>query len=131
MQDAALEPLHVVQAWHQALNQRDFERVLEMSDPAIEIVGPRGSGHGRELLNDWLRHARVSLLPLRTFSRGEAVVVTQRGTWHSLETGDVIGEADVASYFLVHNGRITRYARFDTLETALSAAGLTEADEVG
>lgn len=124
------ESIHVVRSWHEALNREDSERVLELSDPAIEIVGPRESGYGRELLNDWLQHTRVHLRPLQMFGRAEAVVVSQHGTWHSLETGDVTGEANVASYFLVRDGRITRYARFDSLESALLAAGLTETDAV-
>jgi len=122
-------PLAVVRAWHEALDRRDAQGVLALSDAEIEIVGPRGSGFGHALLRDWLDHARVSLRPLRAFARGGAVVVAQHGVWRSPESGEVIGEAGVASAFRVAGGRVVRYARHDTLEAALADAGLTTDDE--
>jgi hypothetical protein len=43
-------------------------------------------------------------------------------------TGAVIGEADVATRFVVRDGRIAELERHDALGGALRAAGLTEAD---
>jgi hypothetical protein len=63
------------------------------------------------------------------FERGETVVVEQRGTWRSVETGDVIGETTVASLFKVQDSRVVAYERFDDLGTALAAAGLDESNE--
>jgi hypothetical protein len=37
-------PYKVVQAWQEAVNNQDLERLLQLSDPNIEIVGPRGPG---------------------------------------------------------------------------------------
>jgi antitoxin (DNA-binding transcriptional repressor) of toxin-antitoxin stability system len=121
--------LDVVRAWLNAVNSRDYELVIERSDPDIEIVGPRGSGYGHQLLRDWLDHARLSLETLRAFARGDTVVVAQRGIWRSVETGEVIGEADVASLFRVEGGRVAQYARYDSLAEALKQAGLDYADE--
>lgn len=122
-------PTAVVQAWQEAVNDRNPDRVLQLSDPNIEIVGPRGSGYGHQLLRDWMGHARVHLDPLRTFAREDRVVVAQRGQWRSPETGELIGEADVASIFQVRDGRVVKYARHDSLEEALREAGLDAADE--
>ena len=36
--------VETVQAWQNAANTQDKGRLLELSDPNIEIVGPRGSG---------------------------------------------------------------------------------------
>jgi hypothetical protein len=122
--------LAVVQTWLKALNNRNDEGVIQSSDPDIEIVGPRGSGYGRQLLQDWLNQAHVSLESLRTFARDDRVVVVQHVVWHAVETGDVIGEADVASQFRVKEGRVAQYARYDSLDKALEAARLNEADEI-
>ena len=123
-------PLAVVQGWQDAVNARDTERVLALSDSEIEIVGPRGTARGHDALRQWMDHARVTLRPLRTFARGEIVVVAQHGVWRSPGTDEPMGEAEVASVFHVRGGRVTRYARYDTLADALEAGGLGEADEV-
>lgn len=122
--------LDVVRAWLDAVNDHDEDRVMELSDPDIEIVGPRGSGHGTELLRAWLGHARVRLLPRRSFVHNADVVVEQHGIWYSVMDGRVMGEADVASRFHCRGGRVARYARHDDLDDALRAAGLDRADEM-
>jgi len=123
-------PIEVAAAWQQAANDQDAERLLAVSDPNIEVVGPRGSGYGHQLLRDWLGRAGLALTTLRIFARGETVVLAQRGVWRSIEGGDVMGERDLASRFDVQNGRVVRFARYDSLAEALEAAGLTVADEV-
>ena len=50
-------PEAVVMAWQQAANASDIDRLLALSGPEIEIVGPRGSGRGHQLLRDWLARA--------------------------------------------------------------------------
>jgi hypothetical protein len=120
----------IAAAWQQAANDQDIERLLAISDPNIEIVGPRGSGYGHQLLRDWLGRAGLTLATLRAFARGETVVLAQRGVWRSIEGGDVMGERDLASRFDVQNGRVVRFARYDSLEEALDAANLGHADEV-
>jgi hypothetical protein len=120
----------VVQAWLAALNNRDDERVLRLSDADIEIVGPRGSARGYTVLGQWLKNTRLTLASHRMFADGDAVVVAQHGIWRSIEDDEFIGEADVASRFVVRNGHVALYARYDNLEEALSAAGLSEGDEI-
>ena len=123
------DPVAIVEAWQIAVNDRDIDRLLELSHPEIEIIGPRGSGHGHQLLRDWLGRAGLSLTTQRVFARGDEVVVAQHGIWRSIETGDVIGEADVASRFRVDGRRVALFGRYDDLDTALETAGLTHADE--
>ena len=121
--------VEVVQAWLEAANGQDIDRLITLSDPGIEIVGPRGSGHGHQLLRDWLGRAGLHLQTLRVFSRGNAVVVAQHAVWRSVETGDLIGEQDVASRFRVDEDRVGQFARHDHLDEALAEAGLTVEDE--
>jgi hypothetical protein len=127
--NAESEPLEVVHAWLDAVNSRDYDGVMGVSDADIEIVGPRGSGYGHSLLRGWLDHARVTLESLRTFVRDNVVVIYQHGTWRSPDSDAIIGEADVASLFLVEEGRVVRYARYDSLDEALQVGGMEYSDE--
>jgi hypothetical protein len=102
--------------------------LLDWSDPKIEIVGPRGSAFGHDVLRQWLERAGLSLSPLRSFQRDQTVIVAQHAEWHSVES-EIVGQADVASVFRIGNGKVLFYARFDSLEEALQDGGLTEDDE--
>lgn len=125
------DPVAIVREWQDAANGLDIERLLDVSDPNIEVIGPRGSGRGHRLLRDWLGRAGLQLTTLRVFARGDAVVLAQRGMWRSIETGTVIGERDLASSFRVAGGRVARFSRHDSLDAALDRAGLGHADERG
>jgi SnoaL-like domain len=120
--------LAVVNGWVAAANAQDAERLAELSDPNIEIVGPRGSGFGHQLLRDWLARAGLELETLRTFARGDTLVLEQRGIWRSQETGEITGEKLLASFFQVKDGRVAKFARCDSLDGAFAAAGLGRAD---
>ncbi len=122
-------PLAIVQAWQDAANAQDVDRLLALSDPAIEVIGPRGSGRGHQLLRDWLGCAGLRLATRRVFARGDAVVLAQHGVWRSVETGEVTGEADLASRFRVAGRRVVQFARHDSLDAALAEAGLDHSDE--
>ncbi len=125
------DAVSTVRAWQEAANAQDVSRLLELSAPDIEIVGPRGSGFGHQLLRDWLARAGLTLTSLRAFARGDVVVLEQRGTWRSLDTGAVTGEKTVASAFVVRDReQVARYARYERLEDALDAADLDPTDEI-
>jgi hypothetical protein len=121
--DGVVAPLDVVTAWLEASNAGQVERVLELSAPDVELIGPRGSQRGREVLRGWLARAGVRLDTRRVLSDGEQVIVEQHGVWHHPD-GRVQGEADVASRFVVHNGRVQLIERHDTFAAALAAAGV-------
>jgi ketosteroid isomerase-like protein len=123
-------PVAIVQAWQEAVNRQDVARLVALSSPEIELVGPRGAGCGLPLLRDWLGRAGLHLAPQRVFVRGNVVVVAHHGVWHADATGAVGGAADFATCFCVGGGRVARFARYDTLDRALAAASLTHADEI-
>ena len=123
-------PFAIVQAWQDAANSQNIDRVIELSAPTIEIVGPRGSGHGHQLLRDWLGRAGLHLTTLRAFAHNNIVVLAQHGVWRSVETGEVAGERNVASRFRVDGQRIVQFARYDNLDIALDEAGLHNSDEI-
>lgn len=121
-------PVDAVDAWIGAVNDADADRLVALSDADVEIVGPRGSVRGAEVLRGWLARAGLTMSVSRTFARSAAVVVHGRGVWRGPD-GGVLGERDVASRFVVEGGKITMYERFDDLAAALKKAGLTEGDE--
>lgn len=123
-------PFAVVQAWQDAVNSQNIDQLLELSAPTIEIVGPRGSSHGHQVLRDWLTRAGSHLTTLRAFVREHVVIVAQHGVWRSVETGEVTGERDVVSRFRVDGQCVSQFARYDDLDVALNEARLDYSDEI-
>jgi ketosteroid isomerase-like protein len=117
----------IVDAWHDALNRGDIERLDSLSTDDIELGGPRGSGHGVQLLREWFGRAGIHVEPREVFHRGKTVVVEQNAAWRNIEPTEC---QIVASVFLVQDGRIASVIRHPDLSSALAAAGLTEADKV-
>jgi hypothetical protein len=124
--------LAVVEAWLDAVDRADAAAAMALCAPDVEVVGPRGSVRGREVLGPWMARAGFIARPLRWFcGAGGAVVVEQDATWADPATGAERGRAVVAAQFLVTEGVITRFQRHDDgLPAALAAAGLRESDEV-
>ena len=108
----------IVLAWQEAANRQDIARLLALSATDIAIVGPRGAGHGHQLLREWVERAGIHLDTRRVFARGEGVVMAQHATWR------------VTSRFRVAECRVALIARHDRLDAALAEAGLTEVDAV-
>ena len=127
MMDAALS---LVVEWHTALNSGDVDRLVALVQPDVEMGGPRGVMSGAQELREWVERANIRLHPIHFFQRDHVVVVEERGQWLAQDSGDVIGDQVVASVYEVSNGRIGRIMRYDTLASALAAAGLSEDDRV-
>jgi len=103
---------------------------MSLIHPDVEVGGPRGMGRGTHVFREWFNRAGVQLVPIRYFHRGNVVVAVEEGVWFSLHDGRAAGSQVVASLFAVDDGLITRIKRFDDLATALTEAGLDEADGV-
>jgi hypothetical protein len=117
-------PQETVKAWHEALNGRDTERLLELSHPEISVGGPRGTGSGSDLLLAWVERANVTLEPLRYVDGGETIVVEETATWTSPGADEPDTQATVASVFTVSGDVVTSIVRHDDLTGALTTAGL-------
>lgn len=123
--------LAVVEEWLDAVNRGDPRRVQQLSHFDVEIVGPRGSARGREVLAEWLARAGFSAEALHWFCGADGtVVVEQAARWLDPATGVEQGRARIASQFLVEGGSIIRYQRHEQLAQALVAAGIDRSDEV-
>ena len=121
-------PATIVVAWHDALNAGDVERLVGLSSEDVEVVGPRGSGTGSQLLREWVNRAGIRLQIRRAFHRDDTVVVEEDAQWRSAETGALSESQVVASVFRVRDGRVISVARYADVAAALHAAGLAESD---
>jgi ketosteroid isomerase-like protein len=122
----------VIRAWHDALNARDTDALVALADDDVELGGPRGSVRGASQLREWVTRqqtgARLTISPVRWFGRGDTFVVAQRAEWRDAGTGDLVDGQDVASMFVVRDGRVAHFARHPNLDGALGAAGIDERD---
>jgi len=123
--------LAVAAGWLSAVNHQDTAKLTDLSAEDIEIIGPRGSAHGRQVLAGWLARADFAASTLRWFCGADGnVVVEQDARWSDPAAQVEQGRARVASRFVIHGQTVAAYQRHDTLDAALAAAGLTAADEV-
>jgi ketosteroid isomerase-like protein len=125
------DPIRVVHDWLAAVNAGDVEGALALTAPDVTIVGPRGVARGHDVLRAWMSHAGATFQTRETFAAGDVVVVAHHGVWRDAETGEIRGEADVATRFRVADGRVAEMERYDELHAALQAAGLTKGDRQG
>ena len=121
--------LTTVYEWHTALNTGNVDQLVALVDSNVEVGGARGSSRGANVVRDWFGRANLQLHPLRAFCRSDQVVIEERGEWHA-PTGELTGTQTVATHFTVIDDRISRIMRYDDLTTALTSAGLNQADEV-
>lgn len=117
----------VVRAFERAVNAGDADQVVGLAAQNVEVGGPRGRGHGRELLREWVERAGIHLRTRRIFQREGVIVAEQDARWGD---GGEAEEHTIATEFVVRDGRIEAVIRHDDVDTALSAAGLDAADEV-
>lgn len=122
--------LRVLEAWHEALNGGEVDRLVELSHPEVEVGGPRGTGRGVQLLREWVDRANIRLEPRRIFYYVDTVVVQQWAEWRSADTGLVTGGQIVSSVFVVRDD-VTRIMRYPDLADALSVTGLNESHDTG
>jgi ketosteroid isomerase-like protein len=121
--------IQAVTAWHGALNAGDAEHLLKLSHPDVEVGGPRGTGHGAQLLREWVDRANVRLEPGRIFHEADTVVVEQEAEWRTTQTGESNGAKTVASVFVVRDGLVVSVVRYLDVAEALRAANLDESHE--
>lgn len=123
--------VHIVRAWHEALNDGNVDRLVALSHPDVEMGGPRGEGgRGVQLLREWVGRAGVQLEPRRTFRRGDTVVVEQEAEWRSADSGQVAGSQTVGSVFVVRADQVVRVVRYPELADALRAVDFDESHEI-
>jgi ketosteroid isomerase-like protein len=130
MSNSVSRSADVVLAWLTAVNAGDADAALALSAVDVAIVGPRGTGRGREVLRAWITNAGATFETRGIYAAGHAVVVEQHGVWRDTTTGAARGEAEVSTRFRVSDGQVAELERYDDLAIALRAAGLSPVDRV-
>jgi hypothetical protein len=113
-----------VLAWHDALNERDFDTLVALSSADIDVGDAHGGGQGHAALLDWARGLGVKAEPGRMYVRDGVVVVEQTVSSSS-------GTAAAATAFRVVRDHVTSVFRHDDLASALAATELSDEDLVG
>jgi ketosteroid isomerase-like protein len=113
-----------VLAWHDALNEQDFDTLVALSSDDIEVGDANGAAQGHTALLDWARTSGIKAEPGRMYVRDGVVVVEQAIT--SAE-----GNSAAAAAFRVVHDHITSVFRHPDVATALAATELTEKDLAG
>ena len=110
-----------VLAWHDALNEQDFDTLVSLSSDDIEIGDARGATQGHEALLEWARSADTTAELGRIYVHDGVVVAEQQVT-------SPAGPSTAASAFRVVHDHVTSVFRHDDLASALAATDLTEQD---
>lgn len=124
------EEIRIVQAFHDTLNAGDAAGVLALATEDIRIGGPRGTGEGKHLLEEWVRHASITMEPQRWFHTDGTVVVDQVARWHDPQTGEETSSQRVATAFGIRDGRIASIARYGNIGEAVTSAGMDESNVI-
>lgn len=122
--------ISVVQAFHDSLNEKDVPGVLGLAANDVRVGGPRGSGEGKHLLEEWVGRASITMTPMRWFRDGDVVVVEQFAVWHDPGTGVETGSQTVATAFTITDGLIAGIARYGFLAEAVNSANMDESNEI-
>ena len=113
-----------VLAWHDALNERDFDTLVELSSDDVEVGDAKGAGQGHDALLEWARSAGITAEPGRMYVHDGVVVVEQQIT-------SAAGNTSAAAAFRVVRDHVTSMFRHADLASALAATELTEKDLAG
>jgi len=113
-----------VLAWHDALNEQDYDTLVALSSDDVEVGDAKGAAQGHAALLDWARSAGITAEPGRMYVRDGVVVVEQ-------EITSTAGSSTAAAAFRVVRDHVTSVFRHDDLASALAATELTEKDFTG
>jgi len=107
-----------VLAWHDALNEQDYDTLLQVSSDDIEFGDANGAGQGRDALLEWANSLAVTAAdPGRLYVRDGVVVAEEQD--------------GAAVAFRVVRDHITSVFRHPDVATALAATDLSEKDLAG
>lgn len=120
----------IVQDFHDRLNARDPEGVLALAADDVRVGGPRGSGTGKHLLEEWIGRASITMTPMRWFYREGTVIVEERAVWHTPDGSEETGGQIIATIFELSNGQITGIARYGNIGEAVTSADMDETNEI-
>ena len=113
-----------VLAWHDALNDREFDTLVSLSSDDIDVGDANGAAQGHAALLEWARGLDTTVTAGRLYVHDGVVVVEEQLTGPT-------GQSAAASAFRVVRDHVTSVFRHDDLASALAATELTENDLAG
>ena len=116
-----------VQAWHDAVNAQDIETAVALCSPDVVVRGPKGTGHGHELMRAWLTRSGIRLDPQHPLREVDGrLLVHEQAQWTTTEAAPAPAPTDqpVDTWvlFTAADGLVTSVSRYETEEDALRAA---------
>lgn len=115
----ASTPAAVLSQWHDAVNAGEIDRAVALCSDDVAVQGPRGVGHGRDLVRAWLTRSGIRLDPQEELREVDGrFVVAERARWTATDAPDSapIEPTDTWCVFTVGEGLVTSIARFATLD---------------
>lgn len=107
----------VLERWHKAVNAGDIEAAVAECADDVAIAGPRGTGHGHDLVRAWLQRSGIRLEPLEPFAESDGrIVVREMARWTTAAAPDgaPIEPTETWVVFSVGDGKIRAIARYET-----------------
>ncbi|MDQ0429859.1 hypothetical protein QOZ98_002687 [Planomicrobium stackebrandtii] len=117
--------IRVAEQWTTGVNERDIKGVLKVSDPHIELIGPRGIAEGHDILQQWIKESGIKMETQDYYAKGNEVVCVQKATWENQN-----GHVTIYTFMDIRNGKVHRLGRYDTLDDAFGQCQLSEEDKV-
>ncbi|HET6625444.1 MAG TPA: nuclear transport factor 2 family protein [Nocardioidaceae bacterium] len=114
----------VLKQWHDAVNAGDIEAALACCDDNVAVAGPRGAGHGHELMRGWLTRSGIRLEPQEPLvETGGRFVVREIARWTTANAPDgaPLEPTETWCVFTVAGDRVASVARYETAEDIPSA----------
>jgi len=107
----------VLERWHAAVNAGDVDAAVACCAEDVAIAGPRGVGHGGDLVRAWLLRSGIRLEPQHELiERDGRFVVHEVARWTAAATPDGAPLEPTPTWcvFTVEAGRVTSIARYAT-----------------
>lgn len=119
------DTIKIADQWTTRANEKDSKGVLEVSDPHIELIGPRGAAEGHDILEQWIKESGIQMETQGHYAKNNEVICVQKATWEN-QNGHVI----LYTFMEIKNGKVHRLGRYDTLDDAFGQCQLSEEDKV-
>jgi len=119
-----MTPSELLQAWHDAVNDKDVDGALTLCADDVAVGGPQGTGTGHELMRAWLQRSGIELRPQHELvvTDGRAMV-HEKARWTTTDDAPAQlrdgSEHDTWVVFEVSGDHVTAVRRYETEADAL------------
>lgn len=111
------DPDHVLHTWHDAVNAGDVDAALACCAEDVAVTGPRGTGHGRDLMRRWLERSGIRLVPQEDLVEQDGrYVVRELAHWTTEGAPDAAPREPTETWcvFTVSRGLLAGVARYES-----------------